>query len=344
VRRLAPLAFLAAVVLAPGAARAGAATPLFSGDGVIDVTVAGDIGDLVRKSPRAADPHPATLAHGGDVFPIALSARGNARRRPENCSFPPLRVRFDAKPAAPSLFAGQKTLKLVTHCRGAKSFQQITLLEFSVYRMLNALTDQSFRVRLARLRYVEAKSGKLYAERMGFFIEDLDDLADRVDMEEVRRKEAPLAQHDRQAAARAVLFNYMIANHDWSMSYAPEGEDCCHNGKLIAASAAATSGLVYVPYDFDYAGFVDAPYAVPPDQIPVRTVRQRHYRGKCAMSADVVAAASDFRARKDAIYSAVAATPEMTEKTKAKARKFLDGFFKEIADDAAAASLAARCD
>lgn len=342
--RIAAVALAGLLGLVPAAARAGAATPLFSGGEVIEVTIAGPVAEIARKAARATDPHPATLSHGGADYAIELSARGLSRRRPETCSFPPLRVRFAEKPKAPSLFAGQKTLKLVTHCRSAKSFQQHALLEYAAYLMLNALTDESFRVRLARLRYVEAKSGEVYAERIGFFIEDLDDLGARVGLREVKLKEAPLALHAPRAAARAVLFNYMIANHDWSMSYGPEGEACCHNGKLLGASADATAGLVYVPYDFDYSGLVDAPYAVPPDQIPIRNVRQRHYRGKCALSGEVVAAARDFRARKDAILAAVETTPEMTAKTKEKARKFLDGFFREIADDGAAARLAARCD
>lgn len=343
-KRLAAFAVLLALALEPAPSRAAGPTPLFAEDSVIEATITGDIGDLVRKSARSTEAYPASLAHGGAVYPIALSARGNARRRPENCTFPPLRVAFDEKPKAPSLFAGQKTLKLVTHCRPSKSFQQFTLLEFAIYRMYNALTEESFRVRPARLRYVDRKSGKLYAERVAFFIEDLDDLADRVGMKEIRRKEAPLAQHDPAAAARAVLFNYMIANHDWSMSYGPEGENCCHNGKLIGPSAEATSGVVYVPYDFDYAGFVNAPYAVPPEQIPIKTVRRRHYRGACSMSPAVVAAARDFRGRQAAIVAALDATPDMTAKTKSSARKYLDGFFKDIADDAAAGKLAARCD
>ena len=36
-----------------------------------------------------------------------------------------------------------------------------------------------------------------------------------------------------------------------------------------------------MPYDFDYSGLVDAPYAVPPDSIHLANVRVRRYRGFC---------------------------------------------------------------
>lgn len=36
-----------------------------------------------------------------------------------------------------------------------------------------------------------------------------------------------------------------------------------------------------IPYDFDYAGFVNAPYAVPYDYLPINKVTDRLYRGIC---------------------------------------------------------------
>lgn len=100
-----------------------------------------------------------------------------------------------------------------------------------------------------------------------------------------------IAQHDASAAARAVLFFHLIANHDWSMLDGPEGE-CCHNGKLLGAEKTAAAGLVYAPYDFDYSGFVDAPYAAPPDGYDITSVRTRYYRGACALNAEVTKAAA----------------------------------------------------
>jgi hypothetical protein len=336
------LAIIAAAFIAVSAARAGEATPLFASDEPIEITVSGPVSEIVRKAASSTDPRPATLAYAGETHAIELSARGNARRRPEVCKFPPLRVKFAAPPGEGSLFRKQKSLKLVTHCRAAASFQQTTLLEYAAYGMYNQLTEASFRVRLAKVRYVDEPSGKTVAERLGFFIEDEDDLARRVGMEEVEAGRLTLAQHDAAAAARAVLFFHMIANHDWSMIAGPDGE-CCHNGKLLGPTKTATEGLVFVPYDFDYSGFVDAPYALAPEEIDIKSVRTRFYRGDCALNDEARRAAALFRERRAAIEGAVRGTPHLEAKTVRKAVKYLAGFFNAVADEAAVEKLLKKC-
>jgi len=336
------LALLAALSMtaAPAVAAQGAA--LFASSEPIEITISGPISDIVKKAAMSTDAKPATLSVGSETLAIELSARGNSRRRPETCKFPPLRVRFATSPPQGSLFRKQKSLKLVTHCRPQESFQQHTLLEYAAYRMFNEVTDASFRVRLAKVRYVDGGSGKLVAERLGFFIEDADDVADRLDRKEIAAGKVTIAQHDAAAAARAVLFFHMIANHDWSMLAGPDGA-CCHNGKLLGAGKTATAGFVYVPYDFDYSGFVGAPYAAPPDDFGIKSVRTRYYRGACAINEDVVLAAKPFRDRRGAIEGAIRATPGLESKTAAKAVEFLEGFYSDIADDGAVRKLLKRC-
>ena len=70
-----------------------------------------------------------------------------------------------------------------------------------------------------------------------------------------------------RAGARYALFQHMIGNHDWSMRAGPVGKECCHNAELIGPPRPAT--LIPIPYDFDFSGLVDAPYATPPEGIPI---------------------------------------------------------------------------
>jgi len=331
-----------AAAFVAGPAAAGEAKPLFASTTPIEITVRGPVSEIVRKAAKSTDPAPATLVYEGETLAIELSARGNARRRPEICKFPPLRVKFVEPPPGESLFSKQKSLKLVTHCRAAEAFNQHTLLEYAVYGMYNQLTEASFRVRLAKVRYVDEKSSKTLAERFGFFIEDEDDLARRIGMKEVKASTVSVGQHDAAAASRAAFFFDMIANHDWSMFAGPDGE-CCHNGKLLGAEKTATDGLVFVPYDFDYSGFVDAPYAVPPAGLGLKSVRQRLYRGHCALNIEAKRTAALFRERRQAIESSIRATPHLEQKTADKALKFIAGFFDSIEDDAAVDKLAANC-
>lgn len=337
------IAFVLAATLAlTGSALAADAAPLFSSDEPIEIEIRGPIGEIVKNAPKSTEAKPAAIVHDGRELTIELSARGNARRRPENCKFPPLRVKFTKKPQDGSIFHGQKSLKLVTHCRAPESFQKHTLLEFAAYKIYNVMTDASLKVRLARVRYMSEDASEIYAERLGFFIEDADDAAERIGMREINTPSVTIGQHSGADAARVALFFHMIANHDWSMLVGPDNE-CCHNGKLFGAGKGSRDELVFVPYDFDYSGFVNAPYAAAPESLKISTVKTRYYRGDCSLNSELPAAAQLIRDRRGMIEEAVRSTPFLDEKAANGAVKYLAPFFKDIADDEAVARLAKRC-
>lgn len=333
---LSVLAALFALGAAPAAAQR-APHPLFADQQVIQLTIRGPLRDLVRAAERSEEGQEASLSLGGDrpeTHAIRLSPRGLSRRRRDVCTFPPLRIEFRSPPAAGSFFTGQRRLKLVTHCRGAESFSNFTLLEYAAYRMLNAITPVSLRVRLARIDYVDEGSRQPIASRLGFLIEDTDDAARRNGLAEIElRENVARTRLDPAAAGRTAVFQYMIGNLDWAMNAGPDGDSCCHNSKLFGARGGA-SGLIPVPYDFDYSGLVNAPYAVPPAQVPVSNVRQRRYRGFCVHNDEARAAAADMLARRGAILAALNEVPELSDGVRRTAAAYLDGFFAAIATPA----------
>lgn len=337
-------AILAAlVVLGAGPAAAGEPTPLFAADAPISITIAAPWREVVRLSP-GDEPVSATLTIGDETLPVLVGVRGKSRRLKNVCEFPPLRVEFAEKPTDASLFHGQKKLKLVTWCRKAEKHQEIVLKEYAAYRLYNVATDDSFRARLAAVSYVDTKSGETNIVRTGFFLEDLDDLARRVDRADIERDAVALASYDAGDAARAAVFNYMIGNVDWSMTEAPPGDECCHNIKVIGAEKTAEAGLTPIPYDFDMSGLVDAPYAEPPAQFRIKSVTTRVYRGFCSHNDETRAAAADFRNRREAFDAALAATPGLGESSLEKARAYLDSFFRATAtDEAVEKNLLRRC-
>lgn len=329
------LALALAVTLAaqPGSA-AGPATRLFSADEPIRLALRGPVRSIAGASESSTTAYPATLAllhPAAEQHSIRLSPRGLTRRKRETCDFPPLRVEFAAKPAAASLFERQRRLKLVTHCRRTEGFQQFVLLELAAYRMFNAMTGRSLRARLASVDYAD-ESGRPILSRIGFFIEDPDDAAQRNGMKQLTiRQSFSSSRLSARDAARVAVFQYMIGNLDWSMRAGPEGSNCCHNIELMAP--APTAPIVPVPYDFDFSGFVNAPYAVPPEQVPVRSVRNRRYRGHCLHNAEALAAAAEFRARRGELLAQLASVPGLEEGRRRAAAVYLDGFFRDIADD-----------
>jgi hypothetical protein len=221
--------------------------PLFASSDVLKLTIRGPVQALARSR----QPEPATLSVAGtaEALPVQISARGLTRRRPEICPFPPLWVRFTNPPPPQSVFAGQTRLKLVSHCRTSASFQQHVLLEYAAYRMFNALSPASFKVRLANIDYVDER-GRTVTSRYGFFIEDLGDVARRNGMQEAKLPERiPTSALSQRHAALYGLFQHMIANHDWSMRAGPAGEECCHNAQMIAPARGVAAGAIPIPYE-----------------------------------------------------------------------------------------------
>ena len=150
-------------------AAAQAPQPLFSASDPIHITIQAPVGNLARNRDNPA-PIAGTLTDpAGQPLPVTLGLRGITRRSADICDFPPLRVTFTTPPPAASLFAHQKRLKLVTHCRNAAGFQQYVLLEYAAYRMFNVLSPLGLRARLGTFDYVE-QNGRTVASKAGFFL------------------------------------------------------------------------------------------------------------------------------------------------------------------------------
>jgi len=322
--------YMAAAAIASSPAYAKAPeppTPLFASDAPIHITIQGPFSSL--SSNRAEVPRPATMTADGITYPITLKPRGITRKTNDICDFPPLRVELTRPAPAGSLFQHQHRLKLVTHCKRDAGFQQKVLLEYSAYRLYNLMTPLSFRARLANIDYLD-ESGRPYISRVGFFLEDFDDVAKRNGASAAHMGSlVPLQQIDPVSGGRFAVFEYMISNYDWSMRAGPKGTECCHNGRLLT-NGAPGSLLTVVPYDFDFSGLVDAPYAGPPEGVPVDNVRQRTYRGYCAHLAQAQAFATQISSRRAEFLGVFSAVPGLDQRTQGRAAGFINGFFADV--------------
>lgn len=333
----------ACIALMLAATPAGAAPPmtLFASDAPIKITIQAPLNRLMRDRAFQGSIAGTVTDPSGLRLPAEFRLRGITRRTSEICDFAPLRVDFTGNPPANSIFANQNKLKLVTHCRSNPGFQQNVLLEYAAYRMFNLLTPLSMRARLATIDYVD-EDGRAIATRVGFFLEDSKDTAKRNDMRAIEVGEPiPVTFLNPEAAGRYALFQHLIANHDWSMRAGPPGDECCHNAMLIGV--AAPGQAIPVPYDFDFSGFVNAPYATAPDELGISDVRQRKYRGYCIHGAQALAAAEQIRAKKAQIVGVLAEIPGLEPKTRSRAAAFLEGAFREIATSESANKALRSC-
>ncbi len=274
-----------------------------------------------------------------------LRTRGNYRRAKNHCDFAPLRINFKKGDVAGTVFDGQDKLKLVTHCRTwEREFQSIILREYLAYRLFRELTDVGYGVRLLRIRYHNTESGNDYT-RFGFVIEEDKAMSRRNGLEFAGRQRMSHDQYDRARQNLVQVFQYMIGNTEYSLLSPEPGKDCCHNADVL--SADKTPPFIVVPFDFDFSGLVDAPYAQPNPRYPIKNVRTRYYKGLCANNDLLPATLDVFRDRREAMFRVIdqlEPLPVAGKSAARSARRYIDEFY-EILDDPAAveANLVARC-
>lgn len=216
----------------------------------------------------------------------------------------------------------------MTHCRNGDRRDNLVLQEYLAYRIYNLLTDYSHRVRLAEITYEEAGDQR-GRPRYGFLLEPWKTVAERTGATPVDADGAVNIKVLSPADAnRIAVFNYMIGNEDWSLLWPEPDESCCHNAKPLLAD-----GLVIpLPYDFDFAGIVNAPYAIP--KPPNKSVRRRRYHGLCHTQDDLTTTLELFRQRQETIYALYHSQPELTERKRKSSLAYLDGFYEVINDPA----------
>ena len=302
------------------------ASTLFASHEPIEVTLVGALDDLLGDARRGGtEEFPFALKIGAQDVEVKVRARGKSRRK--SCNFPPLRMDVGKKSADGTPFDGENKLKLVTHCGEGERHGQNLLEEYAIYRMLNEITPSSFRVRLLRIRYQQSGKGAGEAHD-AFLIEDDDALARRLGGTPLDVGQVSRAELDGPYSTTMALFQFMIANFDWSQVVGPEGDDCCHNGQPVRIG----DRVRVVPYDFDVAGIISPSYAKPNPEFGMRRVRDRVFRGFCADQATLDASLAELRGARDALIATYDSIPGLSAKERDDQVAYLRSFFDLIDD------------
>jgi len=295
----------------------GERAPLFAGTTTLEVELETDLRAL-RHPRREPGFQPGVLrwhldGESGEEV-VGVMPRGRYRLDRENCQFPPLFLQFPEDASGP--FAKQRVVPVTTHCQ--PSNRQYVVQEYLAYRTYAQLTEYSVSVRLARTRYVDASGRARPLETLSFFMEHFDALGARVGGTMIDSSELRPDESEPHATALVDLFQYMIGNTDWSIL-------AQHNMALLRMTGGE---VVPVPYDFDFAGVVNARYAAPDEKLKIRSVRQRLYRGFCRPEEIVHAALARIKSRRHAIYTLYRQTPELDPKLVGSSLRYYDRFFE----------------
>ncbi len=278
-----------------------------------------------NRDTTKANPLPGTIEYvdakdGKKSVAVTLDTRGHFRLKRMTCSFAPLKVEFAKDSAKGTVFNGQGGIKLVTHCQNAGRNEQNLLIEEATYRMYNHLTPFSHRTRLAKITYVPEDTTKTVT-RYGFFIEDDKELAKRNSSNLMMVTGGNFSDMETSHLDLAMVFEYMIGNTDWSVAM-------IHNFRILDPGL----GGLYVPvaYDFDFSGLVGASYAIPDGRLPIKSVKERLYRGPCRKVDELLPTLERLTQAKDSLYGLIRAMPGIEPKRAKEATDYLDGFFNDI--------------
>ena len=274
-----------------------------------------------ERTPNNAKQFPGVLTVDGADIPVTLSSRGHLRLKSATCDFVPIKVVFDRAKLAGTIFEGQTTLKLGTHCRNDGEYDQYVMREYLAYKLANLVTPLSFRARLARGTYVEARSKRTLSTHSALFLEHENDVARRLRGREARLPHMAFSEFDAEALTRAMMLEYMLGNTDYSIW-------TLHNVVVVQDKRRR---FFPVPYDFDLSGMVHPPYAAPDPRLSLKSVTDRLYRGPCRSTEAFIAAAAPFRARQADMIAAIDAVAGLEPLHKREMKDYLDGFFRRIA-------------
>jgi hypothetical protein len=332
--RFGPAALLTGALLASPAfgqdsASATKEQPLFASHDPLRLALEADWGAVFKERGDSSTPHPAKLtltgADGATTrLDVEVQTRGHFRLQRITCNFPPIRVSFPKDEIKKTVFAGQRHLKLTVHCQDKKAgYEQAVLLEYLIYRTFNLLTEQSFRARLAQVTYLDVAGKRDSLTRYAFFIENDDRMAARLGGKILDRKNVHDETTELKQRTLVAVFEYFIGNTDWSIW-------ALHN--IVLVLPPESQEPFAVPYDFDWSGVIDAPYAQPDVRLPIKSVRERLFRGYCRTREELAPVFQLFNEKKDAIYALYREQEGLDPKARDDALKYYDAFYKTIND------------
>jgi hypothetical protein len=253
---------------------------------------------------------------------IRVKARGKIRRTSAICDFPPLSLNFRMKDTIGGEFIGINKLKIVPYCR--IGYEDYVLREYLIYKLYNALTDYSFRVRLLRITFINTARNSKPLNQFGFALEPLKLLEKRTHTSESVSKYVTRKTIKPDIMDRVSIFNYMIGNTDYSVP-------ALHNIAILSKPFSENPELgIAVPFDFDYAGLVNAEYAVPPEILPIENVRERLYMGLCRTDDLYKQALQEFLDKKEEFYRIINDFPYLHPRSKKDMINYLEGFYADF--------------
>ncbi len=295
-------------------------------DGIVELRLETDVKLLVKTKHDEAF-QPATLTYktkSGEERKAAAEIKARGKTRKDICLHPPIKLKIKKVFLKEIGLNDHNDMKVVWECKPSAVFEQYIYKEFLAYRLYNLITPNSFRVKMAKIIMVDPKNPDKPIEKLGFLVEDEKQLSERMKGLVMEERPKDVKQFLRQDYLNFSLFQYMIGNTDWAFGN-------IHNMRFVQLNESKK--VVPVPYDFDYSGMVDAPYAVPHESLPIQDVRTRYFKGGNVEQPEALLLRKRFMDAKAAIMAEIEKFPYLDKFNKNDVKAYLEDFFKELEDE-----------
>ena len=296
----------------------------FLSDSVIETTLTTDIKRLRndKNNPVWIPGNIVMQFSDTSVISGKINVRPRGIYRKNYCDLAALMLDFKSDS---SQLSPLKRLKLVGGCRSGSGDEIYLLKEYLTYKIYNFVSPMSFRVRLLHVTYKDSKEKVKSYSQYAFLMEDIKDLADRNNCIEIKNKKFNTEATNRRQINFVSIFEYMIGNTDWAVPV-------YHNIKLIAPKNDTLAAPYPIPYDFDYAGIVNTSYAVPDEQLDIKSVTERAYRGYGRNMTELQMNLDIFKEKKEQIMFYIKNFPRLSSKEKKEIVNYLEEFYSIIND------------
>lgn len=303
---------------------------LFENDFPISIQLYLPLDSIKNESCTNPQYHKAILRYserGGEKasLTVKVKKRGKFRCESKNCTQPPLMINFSKKSVKGTLFENQEKLKLVLPCRPDRGkYEQYIQEEYTTYILYNKISPNSLKVRPIRLTLYDFSQPNDSIVLSSFFIESEEAMATRLHGKILNATNVRQKEFEPYSMVRLSLFQFMIGNTDWSTTEP-------HN--IVILSLNPFEPPIPVPYDFDWSGLLNTPYAKPNITLPITKVTDRYYMGRCIGTDSLNTIINEFIEKKSELFDVITKDSEwLNEGSKIKMKEYIEEFF-EMAED-----------
>jgi hypothetical protein len=253
-------------------------------------------------------------------FTVDVSVRGKFRR--SRCETPPLKLDLDKKELAAAGLSKHDKFKLVVPCFSDTNATNLVLREYLAYRAYALISpDAHYRAQLLRITFRDVYGLEPDQTDYAFLIEDTDEMAARAGGRELDEAIGlPAERFDETAEATHALWQYLVGNGDWSLPLQ-------RNVKVVELP---TGTLVPVAYDFDFSGWVGAPYASPTRTSGQESIYERVYLGYRQPERTLREVSSSFRGQRRELLRLVDDFELLPRQDRTILNRFIRRFYEDL--------------